>query len=70
MDHLYTRHLIHTLIIMDESPSTCNLDIESDFASSKPKGKAKALALLLVHWGREDDFATITWPIKSLMTMP
>jgi hypothetical protein len=41
--------LIHTLIIMDESPSTCNLDIESDFASYKPKSKAKASTLLLVH---------------------
>ena len=32
----------------DESPSTCSLDIESDFASSKPKSKAKALALCIV----------------------
>ena len=34
---------------MDESPPTCNLDIEIDFASSKIKSKAKALALLVVY---------------------
>ena len=45
---------------MDESPSTYNLDVESDFASSKPKSRAKASTFLLVHYEREDDFATIT----------
>ena len=70
MDQLYIWNLIHALIIMDESLSTCSLDIENDFASSKPKRKAKASTFLLAHRGREEDFATITWPLKSLMIMP
>ena len=59
---------IHTLIIMVESPSICNIDIDSDFASSNPKSQTKTSVLLLVHIGRGDDFTAIT--LKYLMTMP
>ena len=51
---------------MVESPSTCKLDIDNDFASSKPKSKAKASTMLLVPEGRGEDLAAITWPLKYL----